>query len=267
MIIYNQPRNLQSDDTEGHIAHAIKQIPTDLDIYLFHKTYNPPEGFKGLKVCWYFDKLWKDRPEWMKDILEKVDYVFMSDETWARNNPHPKIRIMRQGIGDRDVSLGNKTGRYKGKIAFLGSVYGERALWASKLKERYGSDFQAYNSVFNRDLYDLCADIPIIIAPEYPSDDYYWSNRIYLTLGSGGFMIHPHLKGLDREYIDGEHYVSYTDFNDMCEKIDYYLANPQERNDIRLKGYNKTITSYTYTTRWQEILKEIQAHQSIGQGE
>lgn len=270
IIHYNQPSNPLSDDTEGHIEFSLKKLghtvvkSGDADIYLFHKTYNPPVGFTGLKVCWYFDKLWKDRPSWMKGILNKVDLVFLTDETWARANPHSKLRILRQGIGDRDTRMGKFDESLAVKIAFTGSVYGGRQEWHDLLIKRYQRDFRAFNGVFNRQLFDLCESAQIMVAPPYPTDDHYWSNRIYLTLGARGFLLHPKAIGLDEEYIDGEDYVGYNSYEDLVEKIDYYLGQPETRNEIRHRGYVKTLSRFTYTHRCRKLLKEIQVLLNTG---
>ena len=268
-IVYNARPNSDSDDTEGHIRHSLQKLghavvdDGDGDIYLFHKQFNPPKEFTGKYVCWYFDKLWRDRDIWMEKILKTAHLVAMTDETWAMANPHENIAIIRQGIGEQLELTGN-SGRFKAKIAFTGSIYGERVDWVNKLKKRYNEALQVYNNAFNGDLYDLCASVSIIVAPPYPSDDYYWSNRIYMILGSGGFLIHPRLKGLSTEYIEGEHYAGYTGMDELFYKIDYYLRNHEERMKIQRAGYEITVKKYNFTERCQSLIKEIHRRKIIG---
>lgn len=268
-IVYNAKPNPQSDDTEGHIRHSLVKIghtvveDGDGDIYLFHKQYNPPKGFKGKSVCWYFDKIWRDRDVWMKKILNIASLVAMTDETWAKQSGYSNIAIIRQGIGDCSISI-KEPGRFKAKIAFTGSVYGERIPWVAALKQRYGEHFQVYNDVFNEDLYALCMAVPIIIAPEYPSDDNYWSNRIYLVLGSGGFLIHPRLKGLSTEYVEGVHHAAYNGMDELFTKIDYYLRNTEERHKIQRTGFDFTRQHYNFTERCKSLITEIRRRGIIG---
>lgn len=263
-ILYNAPLNKDSDATETHIAHSLEKLghivvsEGDADIYLFHKQYNPPQDFTGIKVCYYFDKVWHDRVGWMEDILKKVDAVFLSDETYVREHNHPKLHVLRQGIGESSDYVGENKHLYNGvKIAFTGSIYGERTQWYKQLKERYGEAFCRYDSVFNDELKDMCAEIPIFLAPLFPTDEYYCSNRIYLTLGSGGFMIHPRTKALVDDYVENEHYVGYEDMHELFQKIDYYLVQHEERKRIQKQGYEYTINHITYTKRCENMLSTL----------
>lgn len=266
--------NIGSDDTEGHISRSFEKLghtvirvqeteneTPDGDLLLFHKggNQNAIMGFTGKRVFWYFDKIdWNDRVPKVRRLIDLADHAFVTDETWALSNPSPKLKILRQGIGDSDTSRGGpREGVWKAQIAFLGGVYGERVKWVELLKNRFGTAFQVYNNVFNRDLYDLCETVPVIVAPPFPSDDYYWSNRIYLTLGSGGFLLHPRLKGLDKEYKHGVHYVGYRSWKELEEKIVYYLNNSLERETIREAGFKKTHEDYSFTKRCQKLLEEI----------
>lgn len=91
---------------------------------------------------------------------------------------------------------------------------------------------------------------------DYPD---YWSDRVYETLGRGGFLIHPHVKGMERHFKDGEHLVfyEYGDFEQLQFLIDYYLENPAEREVIRRQGHEHVKASHTYTQRWQQILDSV----------
>lgn len=281
IVYFANHNNRGSDDTEGHIAHALQKlghevirvsekspqnIPDSADWFLFHKggihIQSALSRVKYKKVCWYFDKVWNDRVFWMMQTIPRVDLMVMTDETWARQHPSPKIKIIRQGIGDEQGFKGQKDlERYQGQIAFLGSEYGERRLWIRELKRRYGEQkFKVYNTVFNKDLYDLCETIPIIVAPEYPSDEHYWSSRIYMVLGSGGFLIHPRLEGLKEEYEDGKHYVGYKGLDELFSQIDRYLADEKARQRIKKEGYNKTISEFTYGLRCKALVAELVNH-------
>lgn len=290
-LIYLARHNNQIlDDTEGHITHGFKNhgwevveiqeenylsSPTEADLYLWNHWDNRDglkwlkENCKGIKAFWYFDKVWQralerdeltTREKLIRDYLEIVDYGFIGDGTYVNNHPNPKFRILRQGMGERlmDQGLGTVRGLGQGKIAFAGSLYGERELWAKKLKDVYGNDFQIVSGFYNRDLYDFCAETPIIVAPMYSIDNYYWGNRVYMITGSGGFLIHPRCKDLEKEFKDSEEIVFYDwTMDDLYEKIDYYLARPEEREKIRLAGFEKTKKDYNFTKRVGELLSYL----------
>lgn len=85
---------------------------------------------------------------------------------------------------------------------------------------------------------------------------YYSSDRLWESIGRGAFTIYPRIMGLDEYYEDGKEvaYFEHGNFNDLKEKIDYYLEHDDEREKIRLEGQYRTKTSGTYINRWHEIL-------------
>jgi spore maturation protein CgeB len=96
------------------------------------------------------------------------------------------------------------------------------------------------------------------LCPNFKYPDY-WSDRIYETLGRGGFLIHPYIKGLEKEFEDKKHVVfyEYNNWNQLQDLINYYLENDKEREKIRKAGHELVKKSYTYKNRWQSILKEL----------
>ena len=96
----------------------------------------------------------------------------------------------------------------------------------------------------------LCIDF------KYPD---YWSDRIYETLGRGGFLIHPYVPGIEKEFKDKEHVVfyEYGNFDQLKELIDYYINNDDEREKIRIAGHELVKNKYTYKHRWEHIMKEL----------
>ncbi len=87
----------------------------------------------------------------------------------------------------------------------------------------------------------------------------YWSDRIYETLGRGGFLIHPYIFGLEEEFRDREHVVFYPfgDFATLRRLIDHYVAHDEEREAIRRAGHDLVRSRYTYTHRMQQLLAVV----------
>jgi len=240
----------------------------DPDIFLFHKGgAENPKGMELLiklltyitckKVCWYFDKVFPDREEYIDTVSEYSDYVFLTDDTFIRRHKYSNISCLRQGIGNEDTSPGEYKEELKCDIAFTGNAYQGRENFARTLQTKYGKNFRMFNDKFNRDLYNLCASAKIIVAPEYPCDEFYWSSRFYLTLGSGGFLVHPDLYGLRTEFTEGKHFAGYKGHKELIETIDYFLERNEERESIRKQGYNYCISKATYKHRVEEMLKQI----------
>lgn len=238
---------------KGGTAHGVS--PIDLVDLLSQVTY--PKAF------WYFDKVWNEREDWMEAIIPYVDYGFLTDETFKRRHNYTNLHVLRQGGGDLTYE-GRLPEKTKEEIAFIGSIYGERKKFVVALKEVYGEKFQSYNNVFGEKLIELCHNARIIVAPMYPSDDFYWSSRIYQILGAGGFLIHPRLEGLKEEYKEGAHFVAYSNGAELRDAIDFFMdeKNSETRETIRKQGYNHTIANYTYQDRVGKMLEIINGNKA-----
>jgi len=288
IVYFAKKQTENSDNTEQHICfafeklgHTVKRIDEsnwtktevveatkDADLFLFHKGgIHDTHSFQRFldlmayvtcrKVCWYFDKIWGDREAIVETLIPFVDKVFMTDETWKRRHGFKNVEVLHQGIGGEDTKLGEFKKELETEIAFVGNVYGDRVDFVKKLKEKYGDKLRVFGNIFNRDLYDLMASTKIVVAPDSPSDDFYWSSRVYMILGSGGFLLHPKCEGLKEEFTHKEHLATYNDFDDLCSKIDFYLINEKKRKVIQQAGYEKCVSEFTYQKRCQNLLSHL----------
>lgn len=88
---------------------------------------------------------------------------------------------------------------------------------------------------------------------------YYYSDRLFETLGRGGFLIFPYIKGIEDLFEDKKHLVLYEfgNFGQLRELINYYLEHDEERENIRLAGHELVKSRDTYRHRWEKILSEL----------
>lgn len=134
------------------------------------------------------------------------------------------------------------------------------------LDDNYGGRFHKFGhpqrTIRNDELNQLYADTKVVVGDSVCigfNHTYYWSDRVYETIGRGGFLIHPYIKGLEEEFIDGETIVfyEYGNFEQLKEKIDYYLEHDEEREAIRIKGHEMVKSKCTYTDRLKQMLSTI----------
>lgn len=270
VIVINEKEFFTEKSKEGTLTSPDVKILNikNPDLFLFHKggvgsVINLDYLIKLLnyitckKVCWYFDKVFPDREEYMDTVADYADYVFLTDDSFVRQHRYKNLFCLRQGIGNENLKPGEYRKKYDYDVVFTGNVYGVRVEFVQLLEQIYGNRFKVFNDVFNRDLYDLCASAKVIVSPEYPEDNFYWSSRIYMTLGSAGFLVHPDLYGLKEEFTEGKHFAGYKGTREMLKTIDYYLKNDFERENIRKMGYNRCIEKFTYKHRVQQMLEKI----------
>lgn len=277
VYLYNPKGKIGSDDTEGHIrrgleaaGHEVIMLPEDqafdslkieADWLLFHKggpfIHALLSRLKYKKMCWYFDKVWNARVQWMERTLPLVDLMAVTDGDWALEHASPKVKVLHQGCGP---FMEVKRAGQVANIGFTGSIYEGREEWHDFMRSTFGDDFTVYSDVFNEALFGLCASVRVLVAPEYPSTPNYWSSRIYLTLGAGGFLIHPRCEALADEYTEGEHYVAYSSREELVQKVDYYLGHEAERERIRQAGMKRTNELFTYAERVKTLIEYAKAN-------
>jgi spore maturation protein CgeB len=162
--------------------------------------------------------------------------------------------------------------KFEHEVIFVGSKryhpeWKYRTQLIDWLETAYAKNFELWGRdgkgvVRGKNLNQLYANTKVVVGdslcPNYNYPDY-WSDRVYETLGRGGFMIHPYISGMEKEFTDREHLVfyEYKNFKQLKELIDYYLEHDKERESIRLSGHQLVKDKYTYTNRWEHILKEL----------
>lgn len=233
-------------------------------------------------VTYHLD-LWfglKRQEDLEKDSFYKhIGHFFTVDKQmadWFNENTEVKGHYLPAAVFDQECYMAAPSFQFdtfKHDIIFVGSK-GYHPEWQYRpqlidwLRDTYGRRFTHIGgdgeipTTRGQELNTLYADSKIAIGDslclnfDYP---YYWSDRVYETLGRGGFMIHPYIKGMDEHFQDGEHLVFYQfgDFDDLKAKIDYYLTHDEEREKIRLAGHEHVKQNHTYKQRWEAIIKEV----------
>ena len=163
--------------------------------------------------------------------------------------------------------------RFDRDVGFVGSTSVYHHEWAdyrrrllqhvkTKYRRRFGMWPENGPAVRGQDLNDLYASVPVIVGDSLcPGFDhpFYVSDRVFETVGRGGFIIHPFVEGLDSVFTDGETIVfyDYNDFDGLIDRIDHYLSNDEERERIRWAGHRLVKDQHTYTNRLMSALRTV----------
>lgn len=213
------------------------------------------------------------------DPFWRTDFVFTPD-----GDPKSAKYFKKHGIKHYYL----KPGVYKDEcqlfpvektkaIIFVGS-YSYHPEWPYRqdlinwLKNNFFNEFEHWGPegmghIRGEELSRLYSTTKIVIGDSLhlPGHDYYWSDRVYETLGRGGFLIHPYIKGLEEEFTDKKHLVfyEYGNFDQLKELINYYLAENEEREAIRQAGHEFVKHNATYTQRLTRALKIIEESKNV----
>jgi len=206
-------------------------------------------------------------------IYQNIGHFYTVDKKmseWFNKNTSVKGHYLPAGVFGAECYY--RPARLKHDLVFVGSKkYHKEWTYRPKLinwlGENYGNDFKHFGGdgikpVRGKELNNLYASSKVVVGDSLcPNFSYphYWSDRVYETMGRGGFIIHPYVKGMEDEFVDGEHLVfyQYKDFKDLKEKIDFYLNNDKEREKIRVAGHELVKDNYSYKNRWQTIMKDF----------
>lgn len=260
----------------------IREQVVGCDTVFYQRTFGMPFDFTklGIRSVSYTLDLYLGLKRQMgiaANPFWKADYVFTVD------GGHQK-EFVRRGINHyflpaavygKECVGGTSKPELECDVAFVGTYHYLKE-WPYRkqlidfLKKTYGNRFKLFGDVignedpgypvmaFGKQLNDVYASAKVVVCDSLNSP-MYWSNRIYETLGRGGFAIHPKIEGLEKEFEYGKHLVPYEfgDFRKLQCKIDYYLAHPVEREKIRLAGHNFAKKHKTFKQRASQILRIV----------
>ncbi len=224
------------------------------------------------KIFWTFDlftstdpglsaRMFK-RQHWLKECVPHIALGFMSDGDCVQADKTGKLVHLMQGADERFVGYGEP--KYDlPPILFTGtSKHGlARESHIKELKERYGDKFWVMGEdgprgrKHGRELADIFASVKIVIAPDGPNTDNYHSNRLYLTTGLRGFLLHPFGKLAANH--SAQLAILYMSRQHLNELIDDYLAHPEDIEEVRRAQHEHTIAHHLYRHRCEQMIETI----------
>ncbi len=81
--------------------------------------------------------------------------------------------------------------------------------------------------------------------------------RIFHFAASGSFFISNYSAALNELFADGTCYGSYKSFDDLREKVKYYLANDELRYNIALNAHKEFLAKHTMDSRLSKIIDVV----------
>ena len=163
---------------------------------------------------------------------------------------------------------------YRRDIAFVGSYYPNRGkvfevlsdhdigiwgpLWkrlppASPLKARVRDarlDFSAWTKIYSA--------AKIVLVVHYQDGRvpcHQASPNLFEAMACGAFVLCDEQKDVRSLFQDREHVVFFRDAEDLKQKVDHYLAHPEERARIAASGRREVLEKHTYRHRMDTIAR------------
>ncbi len=81
------------------------------------------------------------------------------------------------------------------------------------------------------------------------------TTRTFEIPACGGFMLHERTPELAQLFEERREVACFGSPEELAEKIDYYLAHPEEREAIARAGHARCVPAYSYDNRMRSILE------------
>lgn len=79
--------------------------------------------------------------------------------------------------------------------------------------------------------------------------------RAFDIMGMGGFLLTNYQSEFEEYFVRGEDFDYYEDYDDLVNKVDYYMTHEKERQEIARNGMEKVLREHTLDKRIDEIEK------------
>lgn len=248
-------------------AHGLKEF--EADFLLCHHWRNLPalQAARMPKVFWCFDLIsWEapvarhtERRRWARDITEVCSLGFMCDGDWVAKDTIGRLHWLTQGADERQIEGTFEVDPTKTTdILFVGGIGYGRDKFVQEMREQYGERFKhILKGCHGAALADEVNRAKIVIAPDSPITDSYWSNRLYNMLRLGAFFLHPYCEGAYEQY--GNLVEWYKDREQMHRLIKWALTLDQvARNRGAMLARVCTEANHTYSHRCAKLVRVVQ---------
>ena len=142
-------------------------------------------------------------------------------------------------VGSDHTGFGRQSVDYAVLAGANLSVFGK--FWEKSLQP----DVLKGNFIENNELYRYYASADIVLNDHREDMRYYGfiSNRIFDVTASGGFILTDYLPEIEEVY--GDSVATYKDYYEFKEKLEYYLAHPEERAEMVKRAREITLKNFS----------------------
>ncbi len=89
------------------------------------------------------------------------------------------------------------------------------------------------------------------------------TSRTFHITGAGGFMLHQRTDEVQQYFVEGEEMACFDTREELVEKIEFYLANPLERERIRMNGYKRAMKDHSLDKRALSLISILKNNKII----
>ena len=260
-------RRRRKNESDGWILNKIKVFNPDI-IFIYSKDI--PLGVLQklaggpVPIMMYYEDLRWEVPTSLAQLGRLVDFFLVTNKGLLADYKKAGIANPIYFIGACDHQDHRMRHPvlpvWKSDIAFIGQARGDesRVVLIRKLAKRfnvkvYGKNWQTFGieptlkTVTPRRYGLVCRGAKIILGADITDEvEGYWSNRLWLTLGCGGFFLTAYVRGMEKFFENKRHLVWYHSETECLRLAEEYLAKPHIRRKIARQGYHLVHEHHTF---------------------
>lgn len=185
------------------------------------------------------------------------DYVFLYHRNYLKyfkHHPSDSVSWLPYAC---DTDFFTPTGAMRDiDLAFIGQPHpwSERGATLRKLEQRYAMNEQRF--YFHSEIPSIYSRAKIVLNLPLADD---LNFRTFEAMSCGALLITPRVNnGQELLFQEGKHYVAFSSEEELYERVDYYLENTQEREEIASQGYAEILRANTLKHRINILISKIE---------
>ena len=214
-------------------------------------------------------------PFWYAQAAENVTITCFSDmdSVEALRARGFKSKHMHMGFDNRTFRPDGNRGKWP-EIVFLGNDYNNtfplselRRTVATRLRIRYGHRFGVFgtfpgatgNLMFNETAEAECLrSCKIAVGISHLPLRRYTSDRLWRSMGCGALYACHRFPEMEVDFKEGTHLAGWTEPEELCKLIDFYLEHEDDRAKIAKQGCDLVHKNHTWDARMDQLLEIYQ---------
>jgi spore maturation protein CgeB len=260
-------RRRQKKHSEQWIQNQVESFQPDI-IFIYSRDIPPgilrQVSTGGIKTVLYYEDMSSEISSSLIHLGRQVDFFLATNSGLIEDYRRAGVAnpIYFTGACDRYDHRPRRPFLpiWKSDIAFIGRARPNetRVSLTRKLNERfdvrvYGKSWQDFGlkatlkTVAPRGYGLICSGAKILLGADITSEvEGYWSNRLWLTLGCGGFFLTRYVAGMEKYFENKKHLVWYHEERECMDLAEEYLAKPRDRRRIAQEGYRLVHEQHTF---------------------
>lgn len=294
-ILYIAKHNSGGNDDECSISYSLRHLGHEVatiqetrrgnapelrdfdtsgfDFILFHKCQELTllKRAKPPKVFWDFDLVdgtvggedmrnrWLIRRQEIGHRVSVSQLGFCTDGDWVAGDSSGKLVHLMQGCDPRIEWMDVDEIPHVVSTARSDKVGGRRVSFMQFMRDNVPNFHQYEQGVHGEKLHRLIASAMICIGPDWPVTDRYFSNRLILTCGYGGLIMHRDSNLAWEMYDGGSEFLTYDTKEELPYMINHWSSDSLRgvRRDMRRAAFERTQKEHTYIHRCRKLIEIV----------